>query len=62
MVDEDGCKGSWEAAINIGSCIFFFHLCCTKMRCTAGNWSQVREKSGNFEMENEWQPCILFVI
>ena len=23
----------------------------------SGKWSQVREKSGNFEMKIEWQPC-----
>ena len=21
------------------------------------NWEKVREKSGNFEIMNEWQPC-----
>ena len=24
----------------------------------SGKWLKVREKSGNFEMDIEWQPCI----
>ena len=26
VVDEHSCKGSWEAFINIGSCIFFIYV------------------------------------
>ena len=60
MVDEDNCKGSWEAVINIGSYIFF-HLCCTKMcRMAMIRSLEIGHKSGKsqgiFEMENEWQP------
>ena len=56
VVDEDGCKGGWEAVINIESCIFSFMLHKNApygYDKKSGNWSQVREKSGNFKTENE---------
>ena len=42
LVAEDSCKGSWEAVENVW-----------KMVKSQG---KVRKKSGNFEIENEWQP------
>ena len=26
----------------------------------SGKWLKVREKSGNFEMDIEWQPCLYY--
>ena len=43
LVAEDSYKGSWEAVKNVW-----------KMEKSLG---KVRKKSGNFEIENEWQPC-----
>ena len=28
----------------------------------SGKRSRVREKSGNFDMDNEWQPCFLVCV
>ena len=41
---EDSCKGNWEVVENVW-----------KMVQSRG---KVRKKSGNFEIENEWQPCM----
>ena len=64
MVEEEGCKGSWEAVINIGSCIFF-HLCCTKMRRRAMIISlEIGHKSGKSQGILKWKlsgnPEIIF--
>ena len=42
LVAEDSCKGSWEAVENVWKMV--------------RSQAKVRKKSGNFEIENEWQP------
>ena len=44
LVAEDSFKGSWEAVENVWEMV--------------KSQGKVRKKSGNFAVENEWQPYI----
>ena len=52
MVDEDGCKGSWEAVINIGSCIFFIYVA---QKCAMIRSLEIGHKSGNSQGILKWK-------
>ena len=55
MVDEDGCKGSWEAVINIGSCIFFSFML-HKNAPYGYDWkSEIGHKSGKSQGILKWK-------
>ena len=55
MVDEDGCKGCWEAVINIGSRIFFIYVAQKMRRMAMIRSLEIGPKSGKSRGILKWK-------